>query len=207
MDWWAINNSITINARNADGSEVKLFERCKQSELFVQDEDAWDMLRPVSGLAYFVSDVSLQVDPKYPAQMCGTDGYEINIGVSDNTYAVRQEIKELFKTFYPTGWGEVYELMKQSILGNTGEINAITDWSGTSGKYTYDGREISMLFNSHGDMGGSIIILAPGAEVPDRNKTVKCDPADYYIFGDGLWGFSSDYARDYTVSRHELDKW
>lgn len=208
VDWWAINNAITINARTADGEEVKLFERCKQSELFVQDEDAWYVLRPVSGLAYSISEQSYyEVDPDFPTQSRGVQGYEIQISITDNIYAVRQEVKELLKTFYPTGYNEVYELMKQSMFGNTGEEFYLSGDLGTSGKYSYDGRPVVMRFKSHSNMTGAVLILKPGAEPFKFDTTHAVDPADHYIFGDGLWGFSSDYERDYTVSRHELDKW
>ncbi len=223
VDWWAMNNGITINALTSEGKSLDWFERCKQSELFVEviPSDGSDVigLDPKSGLGYTITrkGTTWVKEDGISFDRFEKDAFvDITIDITNNKAAERREIKELLKTFYPTGYAEVYELFKKTCLGLTGEeftdtIRCMQGWGKcTSCKYTYDGRQVIMgakhTFKAFIEIPADGVVIDPNYESADFRtpyKTCEVDTAYTYELRDEL----SQKLRDDLTRRHELNEW
>ncbi len=158
VDWFETNNTVFINPREADGSEMSVFERFSQSGLFVESESA---------------------DTDYLTWKADTDDYDnwwierpkdkslldnqsLDCSIIMRTFNPEDltQVKALFPTLYPTDAEEAYSILLQTICGEVWQTfyDEDSEWyplyegmpamSGTFGTTYLDDRQVEMYANN-----------------------------------------------------------
>ena len=212
VDWFGTNRMILVNKRASDGSEMSVFERYKQSDLF------WNYSSPETEFLVWKADyptLAAASDPSaYHSWWIETTidkstlvNQEFDCAIIMRTFneAERNQVRDMLFTPYPTANGQAFDYMMQTITGEIWETfypeysewyplySAMGSRSGTFGKHYLDNREVEMYANSTCTQF-ILNISNEGYVNPDTPKTLSQSEIDFYTkeaknrYCLGLWG-------------------
>lgn len=198
VDWFGENNTVLVNKRNPDGTEMSVFERFKQSGLF------WNYSTPDNEYLVWKADYSTLTEASNPTNFNSwwierpTDKTQLTNQSFDCAIIMKEfnaedlaQVKGLFYTVYPTKVTEAYDIMMKAVKGELWQTfyEETSEWcplysampasSGTFGSYYYDNREVEMYCNSTCTQL-TININAEGYENPEIPRTLTQDEIDFY---------------------------
>ncbi len=167
VDWFGTNRMILINKRKADGSEMSIFERYKQSDLF------WNYSSTDTEYLVWKANYATLAEASDPSVY---HNWWIETTIDKSTLVNREfdcaiimrtfnkeelaQVRDMLFTPYPTTNDAVYKYMMQTITGELWETfyrkesewyplySAMGDRSGTFGTHYLDNREVEMYANS-----------------------------------------------------------
>ena len=212
VDWFGTNRMILVNKRASDGSELSVFERYKQSDLF------WNYSSPETEFLVWKADyptLAAASDPSaYHSWWIETTidkstlvNQEFDCAIIMRTFneAERNQVRDMLFTPYPTANSTAFDYMMQTITGELWETfyredsewyplySALGTRSGTFGKHYLDNREVEMYANSTCTQF-ILNISNEGYVNPDTPKTLSQSEIDFYTkeaknrYCLGLWG-------------------
>lgn len=232
VDWWSFNRSIVINEFQTDGTEVNLYERCRQSENFyeykemhdfgdfgkgkVVQEDSYLILNSRMKSEKLTDTSAITANVKIWRNRGGNedgfyypDGNDIAVCLMDPDLASRREVKEILRVFYPDGYETVYDYMKQAILNTIFECykddGSTAAFTGTFGLHYIDGREVDIISYVNGN-DTTVSINRLGYKNPEKPVALDWVAENY----DNLvaQGRSSDHpGRVWYREQWDLDEW
>ena len=167
VDWFGTNRMVLVNRRAYDGSEMSVFERYKQSDLF------WNYSSPDTEYLVWKADyptLAQAADPAtYHSWWIETTidkstlvNQEFDCAIIMRTFneEERNQVRDMLFTPYPTASSTAFDYMMQTITGEIWETfypehsewyplySAMETRSGTFGKHYLDNREVEMYTNS-----------------------------------------------------------
>lgn len=199
VDWFGENKMIIINKKNADGSEVSMWERFKQSELFyecttyesqhyghlvlksnytaltdsqIAEKTKWFIRRDSDMLKYYA------------------DSYDCELYAKDYSLKTREQIKDVISVLYPYEYEEANEIMLKTMRGDIWETlreNVPLLISGTWGTRYLDGRTVHMVagygltyFGIQIDTIGYVNPEKPMALTEEQIKDMSAEAKKFY---------------------------
>lgn len=218
VDWFNENRSIVINSLLPDGKEVSLYHRCKQSELFYEKVDRLDSewyseLYLKSSLSELTNESCLEADWVISRALTidangsirRANGQDLVITILRPKLQARRDVKELLMTFYPTGHGEVYDILMKTAREEIFENNGImpSTISGTFGTRYIDNREVH-INKANSSLYILIQLNDAGYRNPDKPYLYSPEELKEKI----SWGVANrGIAGKSYMDRYELDKW
>lgn len=198
VDWFGTNRMILVNKRASDGSEMSVFERYKQSDLF------WNYSSPDTEYLVWKADYPTLAKASDPAayhswwiettiDKSTLVNQEFDCAIIMRTFneAERNQVRDMLYTPYPTANDSAYDYMMQTITGEIWETfyNDDSEWyplysamgnrSGTFGKHYLDNREVEMYCNSTCTQF-ILNISNEGYVNPETPKTLSKSEIDFY---------------------------
>ena len=198
VDWFETNRMILVNKRASDGSELSVFERYKQSDLF------WNYSTPDTEYLVWKADYSTLAEATDPTayhrwwietnvdkSTLVNQAFDCAIIMHTFNEAERKQVRDMLFTPYPTANAAAYDYMMQTITGELWETfyredsewyplySAIGTRSGTFGKHYLDNREVEMYCNSTCTRF-IFNISREGAINPETPKNLSQSEIDFY---------------------------
>ena len=198
VDWFGTNRMILVNKRASDGSEMSVFERYKQSDLF------WNYSSPENEYLVWKADYATLAAASDPSayhswwiestiDKSTLVNQEFDCAIIMHTFneAERSQVRDMLFTPYPTANGAAFDYMMQTITGELWETfypehsewyplySAMGTRSGTFGKHYLDNREVEMYCNSTCTQF-VLNINNEGYVNPETPKTISQSEIDFY---------------------------
>lgn len=198
VDWFGTNRMILVNKRTSDGSEMSVFERYKQSDLF------WNYSSPENEYLVWKADyasLAAASDPsayhswwiESPIDKTTLVNQSLDCSIIMRTFneAERNQVRDMLFTPYPTANSTAYDYMMQTITGELWEtfyrddsewyplFSAMGTRSGTFGTHYLDNREVEMYCNSTCTQF-ILNISDEGYVNPETPKTISQSEIDFY---------------------------
>lgn len=198
VDWFGTNRMILVNKRASDGSEMSVFERYKQSDLF------WNYSSPENEYLVWKADyasLAAASDPsayhswwiESPIDKTTLVNQSLDCSIIMRTFneAERNQVRDMLFTPYPTANSTAYDYMMQTITGELWEtfyrddsewyplFSAMGTRSGTFGTHYLDNREVEMYCNSTCTQF-ILNISDEGYVNPETPKTISQSEIDFY---------------------------
>ena len=198
VDWFDTNNTVLINPRENDGSEMSVFERLDQSGLF------WNYETDSSEYLVWKDKYSTLAEASNPSNFdswwieCPKDKSNLENQSLDCTIIMREfakddlaQVKGMFYTIYPTKVSEAYDLMMQTVTGEIWQTfySEESEWyplyeamparSGTFGTYYLDDRQVEMYCNNTCTRL-TIQISEEGYENPEEPRMLTDEEIEFY---------------------------
>ncbi len=214
VDWFGTNRMIVINRKNADGSEIDVFERYAQSELF------WEYSNPNNKYLVWKADYKSLKEASAPTAYHSwwietpVDKSTLLNKSFDCTIVMRTfgkdelaNVRDILYVPYPTGSASVYDLLMLSVKGELWETfyrpeselyslySAMPMRSGTFGTRYIDGREVEMYTNNTCTQF-TMNISDVGYKNPDTPRELTQEEIAFYTseakrsYCLGLWGLN-----------------
>lgn len=167
VDWFGTNRMILVNKRTSDGSEMSVFERYKQSDLF------WHYSSPENEYLVWKADyttLEAASDPsayhswwiESPIDRTTLVNQSLDCSIIMRTFGEeeRSQVRDMLFTPYPTANSTAFDYLMQTITGELWEtfyredsewyplFSAMGTRSGTFGTHYLDNREVEMYCNS-----------------------------------------------------------
>ena len=212
VDWFGTNRMILVNKRASDGSELSVFERYKQSDLF------WCYSSPENEYLVWKADYATLADASNPTtyhswwiestiDKSTLVNQELDCSIVMRTFNIEEleQVRDMLFTPFPTTSGSAYEYMMQTITGELWETfyredsewyplySAVATRSGTFGKHYLDKREVEMYCNNTCTQF-VLNISNEGYINPEIPKALSKREIDFYTteakkrYCLGLWG-------------------
>lgn len=198
VDWFSTNHMILVNKRASDGSEMSVFERYKQSDLF------WNYSSPENEYLVWKADYPTLADASDPSAYHSwwiettidkstlvNQAFDCAIIMRTFNEAERNQVRDMLFTPYPTANSTAFDYMMQTITGEIWETfyredsewyplySALGERSGTFGKHYLDNREVEMYCNSTCTQF-VLNISSEGYINPETPKTLSQSEIDFY---------------------------
>ena len=198
VDWFGTNRMILVNKREADGSEMSVFERYRQSDLF------WNYSSPENEYLVWKADYATLAEASDPSayhswwiestiDKSTLVNQEFDCSIIMHTFneEERNQVRDMLFTPYPTSSTSAYDYMMQTITGEIWETfypehsewyplySAVGARSGTFGKHYLDNREVEMYCNSTCTQF-VLNISKEGYVNPEVPKTISKSEIDFY---------------------------
>lgn len=214
VDWFGTNRMILVNKRASDGSELSVFERYKQSDLF------WNYSSTDTEYLVWKADYPTLAKASDPAtyhswwiettiDKSTLLNPEFDCAIIMRTFneAERNQVRDMLFTPYPTANSTAFDYMMQTITGEIWETfyredsewyplySAMGTRSGTFGKHYLDNREVEMYCNSTCTQF-ILNINSEGYVNPETPATLSKSEIDFYTkeaknrYCLGLWGLN-----------------
>lgn len=198
VDWFGTNRMILVNKRASDGSEMSVFERYKQSDLF------WNYSSTDTEYLVWKADYPTLAKASDPAtyhnwwiettiDKSTLVNQEFDCAIIMRTFheTERNQVRDMLFTPYPTANNTAFDYMMQTITGELWETfyREDSEWyplysamgirSGTFGKHYLDNREVEMYANSTCTQF-TLNISNEGYINPETPKVLSKNEADFY---------------------------
>ncbi len=212
VDWFGTNRMILINKRGADGSELSVFERYRQSDLF------WEYSTSENHYLVWKDDYNSLADASSPTAYHGwwiqspVDksillNQSLDCSIMMRTFGKEElaQVRDMLFTPYATKSAEAYELLLLSVKGELWEtfypesselyplFSAMPARSGTFGTRYLDNREVEITVNST-CTEFTMNISAEGYVNPEMPRKLSQSEKEFYTaeakrsYCLGLWG-------------------
>ena len=198
VDWFATNNTVLINPRENDGSEMSVFERLDQSGLFWNYETdsseylVWkDKYRTLAEASNPSNFDSWWIER--PKDKSNLENQSLDCTIIMREFAKDDlvQVKDMFYTIYPTKVNEAYNLMMQTVTGEIWQTfyTEESEWyplyeamparSGSFGTYYLDDRQVEMYCNNTCTRL-TIQISEEGYENPEEPRILSEEEIEFY---------------------------
>ncbi len=212
VDWFGSNRMVLVNKRASDGSEMSLFERYRQSDLFWEYsssenhylvwKDSYKSLAEASAPSTYHSWwIEAPVDKSILLNQ------SLDCSIMMRTFGKEElaQVRDMLFTPYATKSAEVYDLLLLSVKGELWEtfyqetselyplFSAMPPYSGTFGTRYLDNREVEILVNST-CTEFTMNLSAEGYVNPETPRKLTQSEIDFYTgeakkhYCLGLWG-------------------
>ena len=156
VDWFSGNKTVIINKKNNDGSEVSMWERFKQSDLFYEcttyESEHYGHLVLKSNYTE-LTDAQIAAKTKWCIKRDKdmleqySDAYDCELYATGYDAAVRSQLKDVLMILYPYEYHEANDIMMKTLRGEIWETfrdNVPLMMSGTWGTRYLDERAVHM---------------------------------------------------------------
>ncbi len=198
VDWFGTNNTVLINSRDKDGTEMSVFERFKQSGLF------WNY--STTSTEYLVwrknyTSLTAASSPdnydswwiERPKDRSNLTNKHLDCTIVMRSFKSDElaQVKDLLYTVYPTKANEAYDLLMQTICGELWQTfypetsmwytlyESMPTSSGTFGTYYFDNRQVEMYCNNTCTRV-TIQISEEGYENPESPRILTSDEIAFH---------------------------
>ncbi len=212
VDWFGTNRMILVNKRDANGKEMSLFQRYRQSELF------WEYSTEQNNYLVWKADYPTLEEASSPhtyhswwieeqIDRSTLDNQSFDCSIIMKTFNPEElaNVRDMLYAAYPTESAKVYDIMMDTITGEIWETfykessefyplySAMPANSGTFGTRYCDNRELEMYCNE--TCTKFIMNFSQEGYVnPETPRELSQDEIDFYtekaknFYCLGLWG-------------------